>query len=82
MPRDTCIVQIIGKRPFRDKKYDLTKHPRYKYHSDGTKYWFDIDKYLAALRKKGKDTRDTSDTRDTREPFKLVVTTLNGDIEL
>ena len=79
MPRDTCIVQIIGKRPFKDKKYDLTKHPRYKYHSDGEKYWFDIDKYLAALRKKKKDTRDT---RDTRKPFKLAVTTLNGDIEI
>lgn len=49
MERDTCIVQIIGKRPFKDKKYDLTKHPRYKYHSNGEKYWFDIDKYLKAL---------------------------------
>lgn len=51
MERDQCIVQIIGKRPFKDKKYDLTKHPRYKYHSNGEKYWFDIDKYLAALQK-------------------------------
>lgn len=27
MERDTCIVQIIGKRPFKDKKYDLTIYP-------------------------------------------------------
>ncbi|MFJ7954295.1 VirD4-like conjugal transfer protein, CD1115 family [Lysinibacillus sp. NPDC096418] len=51
MDRNTCIVQIIGKRPFKDKKYDLTKHPRYKYHSDGEKYWFDVEKYLVALQK-------------------------------
>ena len=51
MDRNTCIVQIIGKDPFKDKKYDLTKHPRYKYHGDKDtgKYWFDIEKYLAAL---------------------------------
>lgn len=49
MERDTCIVQIIGKKPFKDKKYDLTKHPRYKYHSNGEKYWFNIDNYLSAF---------------------------------
>lgn len=48
MERDTCIVQIIGKPPFKDKKYPLEKHPRYKYHSEGEKNWFDINKYLAA----------------------------------
>lgn len=52
MPRDKCVVQVIGLRPFLDNKYDLTKHPRYKYHakSRGGKYWFDIDKYLKAVR--------------------------------
>lgn len=52
MERDTCIVQIIGKKPFKDKKYDLTKHPNYKYHAEGVgkKYWFDINKYLEAYR--------------------------------
>lgn len=50
MPRDTCIVQIVGKRPFKDKKYPLEKHPLYKYHSDGNKYWFDIDMYLKTIR--------------------------------
>jgi type IV secretion system protein VirD4 len=50
MERDECIVQIIGKKPFKDKKYDITNHPRYKFHSQGEKYWFDIDKYLEALK--------------------------------
>lgn len=90
MPRDTCIVQIVGKRPFKDKKYPLEKHPRYKYHSDGKKYWFDVDKYLQAVRKpketnKGtSDTRDTEDTSDTIDevPQQLVLkaTTLDGSI--
>ncbi len=34
MPRDHCIVQLAGERPFYSKKYDITKHPRYKYLSD------------------------------------------------
>ncbi|MFS0891028.1 VirD4-like conjugal transfer protein, CD1115 family [Peribacillus frigoritolerans] len=53
MDRNQCIVQVIGKHPFKDNKYDLTKHPRYKFHSEGKgkKYWFDIDEYLAALEK-------------------------------
>ena len=84
MPRDTCIVQIIGKRPFKDKKYDLTKHPRYKYHSNGSKYWFDIGKYLDATRKRSipRDTSDTRDTRDTINTLKLSATTISGDLEL
>ncbi len=51
MDRNHCIVQVIGKHPFKDNKYDLTKHPRYKYHSNGKgkKYWFDVDEYLATL---------------------------------
>ena len=54
MPRDTCIVQILGLHPFKDKKYDLTKHPLYPFHYDykgNGKNWFDIDKYLLAIRK-------------------------------
>ncbi|MBG9510705.1 conjugal transfer protein TraG, partial [Bacillus thuringiensis] len=68
MERDECIVQIIGKKPFKDKKYDITKHPRYKFHSQGEKYWFDINKYLEAL-------------RTPREPI-LILTTVNGSREI
>src|SRR5699024_8559753 len=32
MSRNKCIVQIVGKKPFKDKKYPLEQHPRYKYH--------------------------------------------------
>lgn len=84
MERDTCIVQIIGKRPFKDKKYDLTKHPRYKFYSDGKKYWFDIDKYLEAL-KNPKDQRksNASNTQPKQsEKLKLTITTMNGSLEI
>lgn len=29
-----CILQLRGVRPFFSDKYDITKHPRYKYLSD------------------------------------------------
>ncbi|GAB0171765.1 type IV secretory system conjugative DNA transfer family protein [Lysinibacillus sp. CTST325] len=80
MERDTCIVQIIGKRPFKDKKYDLTKHPRYKYHSIGDKYWFDIDKYLAVLENgKAKTTKNDAAAAvvPERKELKLSITTMD-----
>lgn len=54
MSRNECIVQIVGRKPFKDNKYPLEKHPRYKYHSEGEKYWFDIGKYLNAIQKNSK----------------------------
>lgn len=75
MERDTCIVQIIGKAPFKDKKYDLTKHPRYKFHSKGDKYWFEIDKYLAAL-EQSKRKNDPAATVAHNE-VKLAITTID-----
>ncbi|MFB5553102.1 VirD4-like conjugal transfer protein, CD1115 family, partial [Bacillus cereus] len=84
MERDTCIVQIIGKRPFKDKKYDLTKHPRYKFHSDGKKYWFNIDKYLEAIKtpKKQQKRNTTNKQKKQREELKLILTTVNGSREI
>ena len=42
-----CIVQVRGVRPFLSKKYDLTKHPRYKQTADYDKRnLFDIEKFL------------------------------------
>jgi type IV secretion system protein VirD4 len=29
-----CILQLRGERPFLSDKYDITKHPFYRYHSD------------------------------------------------
>lgn len=89
MNRNDCIVQIIGKHPFKDKKYDLTKHPRYKFHSDGKgkKYWFDIDKYLATLKKeeeqkeKGTDAEQTSDSVPDEQGSGLSIRTVTGDLQ-
>lgn len=81
MERDQCIVQIIGKRPFKDKKYDLTKHPRYKYHSDGKKYWFDIDKYLAALQKQQSKNNDYTTESSAGSDIKLSYATAEGNYQ-
>ena len=43
-----CILQLRGVRPFLSDKYDITKHPNYKYLSDYDKRnTFDIEKYLS-----------------------------------
>ena len=43
-----CILQLRGVRPFLSEKYDITKHPQYKYLSDFDKRnTFDIEKYLS-----------------------------------
>ena len=45
---DKCILQLRGVRPFMSNKYDITKHPNYKYLSDANpKNNFDIEKYLS-----------------------------------
>ena len=43
-----CILQLRGVRPFLSEKYDITKHPNYKYLSDFDKRnTFNIEKYLS-----------------------------------
>ena len=43
-----CILQLRGVRPFLSDKYDITKHPNYKYLSDANpRNTFDIEKYLS-----------------------------------
>lgn len=81
MERDQCIVQIIGKRPFKDKKYDLTKHPRYKYHADKGKYWFDIDKYLAALQKQQTKRIERIDETASEPEISLSYGTSEGNYQ-
>ena len=45
-----CILQLRGVRPFLSAKYDITKHPMYKYLSDyDEKNAFNIDSQLATL---------------------------------
>ncbi len=50
-----CILQVRGVRPFFSEKYDLTRHPRYKYLSDADpKNKFDVDRFLASMRRRKK----------------------------
>lgn len=43
-----CLLQIRGVRPFLSRKYDITRHPNYKYLSDyAPKNAFDIEKFLS-----------------------------------
>lgn len=57
MDGSKCILQLRGVRPFLSDKYDITKHPNYKYLSDADpKNAFDIEKFLAhRLRLKADD---------------------------
>ena len=42
-----CIFMLRGVRPFLSDKYDLTKHPNYKYTADADKkYLFDMERYM------------------------------------
>lgn len=43
-----CILQLRGVRPFLSNKYDITKHPNYRYLSDADpRNAFNIEKYLS-----------------------------------
>lgn len=51
-----CILQVRGLRPFLSDKYDITKHPNYKYLSDADKRnTFDVEKYISRRLKLGAD---------------------------
>ena len=68
-----CILQLRGVRPFFSDKYDITKHPKYKYLSDfDKKNAFDIEKFLSTkLKLKGNDVYevyDLSKEEETTEP--------------
>lgn len=48
MDGSKCILQLRGVRPFMSDKYDITKHPMYRYLSDyDKKNTFDVEKYLS-----------------------------------
>jgi len=51
-----CILQLRGVRPFKSDKYDITKHPNYKYLSDADpRNAFDIEKFLSTELKPKQD---------------------------
>ena len=48
-----CILQLRGVRTFFSEKFDITKHPHYKYLADADKKnTFDVDRFLSTLRRK------------------------------
>ena len=55
-----CILQLRGVRPFLSEKYDITKHPNYRYTADADpRNAFDIEKFLPTrLKLRSEDTFD------------------------
>ena len=64
-----CILQLRGVRPFLSEKYDITKHPNYKYLSDADRRnTFDIEKFLSTkLKVKPEETYDSYEVVVTEE---------------
>ncbi|MBO4939073.1 MAG: type IV secretory system conjugative DNA transfer family protein [Oscillospiraceae bacterium] len=56
-----CILQLRGVRPFLSDKYDITKHPNYRYTADADpRNAFDIEQFLSArLKPKSNEVYDT-----------------------
>ena len=51
-----CILQLRGVRPFLSDKYDITRHPNYRYLSDADpRNTFNLDNFLTARWKVPKD---------------------------
>jgi len=65
-----CILQLRGVRPFLSDKYDITKHPNYRYLSDyDSRNAFDIEKYLSTrLNPKPDDVFNTYSVDLSGEP--------------
>ena len=53
MPGDKCILQLRGLPPFYSPKYDLKKHPNYRYtaEADKKKNTFDLDRLINRRRR-------------------------------
>ena len=60
-----CILQLRGVRPFLSRKYDITKHPNYRYLSDADpRNAFNIERYLSTrLKLKASDTYETFEAK-------------------
>ncbi len=63
-----CILQLRGVRPFKSDKFDITKHPNYKYLADFDKRnSFDIEKFLSTRLKPKPDEEYEVFTVDENE---------------
>ena len=64
-----CIFMLRGVRPFLSEKYDLTKHPNYRYTADADpKNVFDMERYMKKQRAVVKPT-------DTFDVYEIDATT-------
>ncbi|HEY5465435.1 MAG TPA: type IV secretory system conjugative DNA transfer family protein [Clostridia bacterium] len=65
-----CILQLRGVRPFLSDKYDITRHPNYKYLSDADpRNSLDIERYLSTrLKPKPNEVFDVYSIDLTKEP--------------
>ena len=56
MDGSKCILQVRGERPFLSSKYNIEKHPNYRFLADhDPKHTFDVNKYLSSRLKLRKD---------------------------
>ena len=72
-----CILQLRGVRPFLSDKYDITKHPNYKYLSDADpRNAVNIEKFLSTrLRLKQEEVYDSYEIDMTQEDAEQASTT-------
>ena len=64
-----CIYMLRGVRPFLSEKYDLTKHPNYKYTADADpKNVFDMERYM-------KKQRTVAKPGDVFEVYEIKINT-------
>ncbi|MBS6937095.1 MAG: type IV secretory system conjugative DNA transfer family protein [Clostridium sp.] len=69
MDGDKCIFMLRGVRPFLSDKYDLTRHPNYRYTADADpKNVFDMERYMKKQRAVVKPT-------DTFDVYEINATT-------
>ena len=64
-----CILQLRGVRPFLSDKYDITRHPNYRYLADADpRNTFDIEKFLSTkLRPKADESYEVYDVGSVDE---------------
>ncbi len=59
-----CILRVRGVRPFFSNKYDITKHPNYKYLKDfNEKYAFDLEKHVRSSFRDGTRLKLSPETK-------------------
>ena len=65
-----CILQVQGVRPFFSDKFDITRHPQYRYLSDADpKNTFDVAKFVKRrLKVKPEDTYEVCELETPGDP--------------